>query len=107
MSLTTELQDLGFELVQSSKGAERFTARGGQYLVLWLQTFPDGTAEFTYELALGQYLKDKGFAVSVQDELSLMIFPRTDIRGPAEIEWVRQQIEAAETQLASVDLLAR
>jgi hypothetical protein len=107
MSFRSELEGLGFELVQSNRGAARYTARGNRYLLLWVHTSPDGTAEFTWEFALGEYLKDKGFAVSVQDELSLMVFPRADVHGPAEISWITEQIAAAEAQLSSVDLLAR
>ena len=107
MSFRSELEAMGFELVQTNRGSERYTARGNRYLVLWVYTSPDGTAEFTWEYALGEYLKDHGFAVSVQDELSLMVFPTTDLRGPAEIVWITEQVAAAEAQLSSIDLLAR
>jgi hypothetical protein len=106
VSFTSELQEMGFELVQANRGAERFSARANAYLVLWVHTSPDGSAVFSWEFALGQYLKDKGFSVSVQDELSLMVFPGRDIRGPAEAAWVTEQIAAAEAELASIDLLA-
>lgn len=107
MSIGDELIDLGFELVQATRGTERYSVHPTPYLQLWVQTYDDGTAEFTWEYLLGEYLKTRGFAVSVQDELSLMIFPRTDERGPAEIGWVTQQIEATEALLASVDFLSR
>jgi hypothetical protein len=106
VSFRGELEGLGFELVHSNRGAQRFTAHGSRYLLLWVHTSPDGSAEFTWEFALGEYLKDKGFAVSVQDELSLMVFPRTDVRGPQEIAWITEQVAAAEAQLSSIDLLA-
>lgn len=107
MSFTDDLGALGFELVQSSRGGtQRFASKPGPYLQWWVHGYPDGTAEFTWEFELGAYLKDKGFALSVQDELSLMIFPRADARGPATAAWVAGQITGAEAALASVSLVA-
>jgi hypothetical protein len=107
MTFGDQLIDLGFQLVQSVRGSERYAVRPTRHLQMWVSTSADGTATFTWEFELGQYLKEQGFAVSVQDELSLMIFPRTDAHGPAEIGWVTEQISRTETTLSSVDFLAR
>jgi hypothetical protein len=106
MTFAEEIAALGFALVQSNRGGtQRFAAKPNAYLQWWVHTYPDGTAEFTWEFELGAYLKERGFAISVQDELSLMLFPPADIRGPAEAAFVAAQVEAAEAMLASVDLL--
>jgi hypothetical protein len=107
VSFGEELIDLGFQLVQSTRGSERYAVRPTRHLQMWVHTMPDGTATFTWEFELGQYLKEQGFAISVQDELSLMIFPRADAHGPAEIAWVTERITATENALSSVDFLAR
>jgi hypothetical protein len=97
--------DLGFELVQEDKGGRRrYTRRTQPYLHWWLVEHPDASAELSWELELGAYLKAKGFHVSVQDELSLLLFPSTEARGPATQEWITGEIDAAERVLASVDL---
>ena len=106
VSFEEEIAALGFALVQSHRGGtQRFAAKPNAYLQWWVHTYPDGTADFTWEFELGAYLKERGFAISVQDELSLMIFPPTDIRGPAEGAFVAEQVEKAKAMLASVDLL--
>lgn len=106
MTLGSDLEVMGFQLVQSSRGAQRFASQPTPYLRWWVHTYPDGAAEFTWEFELGAYLKDKDFAISVQDELSLLLFPRADARGPADAAWVTEQIAHAETMLGSVALLA-
>lgn len=106
MSLDAALSDLGFELVQERRGGDRqYGKRSNPYLSWWVLTHPDGTAEVSWELELGAYLKAKGFAVSVQDELSLLVFPGAESRGPADAAWLQAEIEQAERLISSVDLL--
>lgn len=104
MTIQTELEDAGFELVGSRGGAQRYTRRSHPYLTMWVVLHTDGTAEVQWELELGEYLLSKGFHVSVQDELSLLLFPRGEIRGPADAGWIADQIAEAEARLAAVNL---
>jgi hypothetical protein len=105
MSFDDELAEMGFELVQQTRdGTRRYARRSHAFLQWWVLARPDATAELTWEFELGAYLKAKGFAFSVQDELSLLLFPLTDVRGPADASWVTAEIERAETHLASLDL---
>lgn len=106
MSFDEYVGKLGFEVVSSTRdGVQRFTLRSNPYLVWWLTTHPNGMAELTWEFELGSYLRAKGFAVSVQDELSLMVFPGSDTSGPAEADWLAGQMEAVRDELGSVDML--
>lgn len=98
------LDDLGFGLVQQSRdGTRQFAKRANDYLVYWLISKPDGTAELTWEFSLGQYLKDRGFAVAGADELTLLLFPREEVKGIFEVAWVAGALEAAQLALASLD----
>lgn len=106
MTLDVELAEAGFELVGARQGTKRYARRSNPYLQWWVVTHPDGTADLQWELELGAYLKAKGFHVSVQDELSLLLFPNGDIRGPAEASWIAAEIARAEAHLASVNLVA-
>jgi hypothetical protein len=107
MSLDAHLADLGFELVQERRGGtKRFARRTNPYLHHWVLVHPDGTAELTWELELGAYLKAKGFHVSVQDELSLLLFPSGEARGPAEASWLDEHLAESDRALGSVDLAA-
>jgi hypothetical protein len=105
MSLDSELGSLGFELVQKRRdGGMRFVRRANPYMSQWFMVNPDGSAEFTWEFELGAYLKAKGFDISVQDELSLLLFPGGESRGPADLSWLAERMTEAEGALGSVDL---
>jgi hypothetical protein len=105
MSFTDELAEMGFEFVQQSRGGTlRFARRSHPFLQWWVLAHPDGTAELTWEFELGAYLKAKGFAFSVQDELSLLLFPLGEARGPAEASWLSTEIDRAQAHLSSLDL---
>lgn len=107
MSFEGELGDLGFELLQQRRGGTRqYSRRTNPFLRWWVMSHADGTAELTWEFELGEYMRAKGFHVSVQDELSLLVFPAGEARGPATPEWLREEIGRAERHLGSVDLLA-
>jgi hypothetical protein len=106
MSYADDLVALGFELVQSDRsGTQRFALRSNPYLKWWIMAHADGTSELTWEFELGAYLKEKGFHVSVQDELSLSLFPKTEVRGPSEESWVKTEIDRAAAVLEGIDLL--
>lgn len=107
MSFADDVAELGFELVQERRGgARQYSRRSHPYLLWWLLAHPDETAELSWEFELGSYLKAKGLHISVQDELSLLVFPADEVRGPAKTAWLQGEIERAERVLASVDLLA-
>ncbi len=105
MSMDIELSDLGFELVQERRdGGKRFVRRANAYMNQWFLIHADGSAEFTWEFELGAYLKAKGFDISVQDELSLLLFPSGEARGPADLSWLADRMTEADSALGSVDL---
>jgi hypothetical protein len=106
MSFTDDLAELGFELVGSDRaGSHRYSMRSNPYLQWWVLVHPDGTAELQWEFELGAYLKAKEFHIAVQDELSLLLFPRTEVRGPADGTWLKGEMERAAAKLDGVDLL--
>lgn len=107
MTARDGLSEIGFGLMQESRdGTRQYAKRANPYLVYWLVGRRDGTAELTWEFSLGQYLKDRGFAVSGQDELSLLLFPRDEIKGSFDVAWVASALEKAEAALASLDFAA-
>lgn len=106
MSLEGALADLGFELVQERRNGDRqYGKRSNPYLAWWVLVRTDGTADLSWEFELGEYARAKGFAASVQDELSLMLFPAREVRGPAEADWLRGELERAAGELEAVDFL--
>ncbi len=107
MSVEEALAELGFDLVQRRHGGDlQYARRSHPYLSWWVLVRSDGTAELQWEYELGAYLQMKGFHVSVQDELSLLIFPRQELTGPADPDWLRSAIADAERTIGSIDMLA-
>ncbi len=106
MTIEEALAEMGFDLVQRRRNGDlQYGRRTNPYLSWWVLTRPDGTAQLSWEFELGAYLQMKGFHVSVQDELSLLIFPKEEKTGPATDERLRASIEESERYLASVDML--
>jgi hypothetical protein len=106
MSFEEELAELGFGLLQERRsGTRQYTRQSNPFLRWWVLVHADGTAELTWEFELGAYLNAKGFSVSAQDELSLLLFPSRESRNPAQPGWMAAEIERTERHLRSIDLV--
>lgn len=87
---------------RAPRGVRVFTASPNRFLTYTVQAFEDGTALFSWEFAVGEYLATKGIQFGSDETLNQFAFPREDERGPQEAEWLAGCIERAEAQLASV-----
>ena len=98
------LAKLGFNPAtgRSPRGARAFVAQPNPYLTYTVQTFDDGTALFTWEFAVGEYLRTKGIQFGSDETLNQFAFPREDERGPQDGAWLVGCVERAEAQLASI-----
>jgi len=67
-----------------------------------VQALDDGSALFTWEFAVGEYLLTKGIQFGSDETLNQFAFPREDTRGSQDGAWLADAIERAEAQLASV-----
>ena len=104
MGFEEELAELGFHPAteRSARGAQTYVAEPNPYLTYTVQAFDDGTALFTWEFAVGEYLRTKGIQFGSDETLNQFAFPREDTRGPQEGAWLADAIERAEAQLASI-----
>jgi hypothetical protein len=97
------LATFGFHPAErSARGAKTFVAAPNPYLTYTVQAFADGTALFTWEFAVGEYLLTKGIQFGSDETLNQFAFPREDTRGPQDGAWLADAVERAEAQLASV-----
>ncbi len=87
---------------RSPRGVRVFLASPNPFLTYTVQAFDDGTALFSWEFAVGEYLRTKGIQFGSDETLNQFAFPREDERGPQEAGWLAGAIERAEAQLASV-----
>jgi hypothetical protein len=104
MAFENDLATLGFrpETERSPRGVRIFTAHPNAFLTYTVQAFEDGTALFTWEFAVGEYLATKGLQLGSDETLNQFLFPRTDDRGPQDVAWVAAAIERAELALRDV-----
>jgi len=101
------LRDLGFVETRERPphGARRFEARPNGFLTWWVHAYGDGTALFTWEFAIAEYLTGKGMQIGSNEALNQFLYPARDVRGPQDPAWLAEAIDWAEGLLASVSLL--
>jgi hypothetical protein len=87
---------------RAPRGVRVFVARPNDYLTYTVQAFEDGTALFSWEFAVGEYLATKGIQFGSDETLNQFMFPRRDDRGPQDGDWLATAIERARAQLASI-----
>src|SRR5262245_16368285 len=104
MDFGASIASLGFAASgdRAPRGVRVFTSSPNRFLTFTVQAFEDGTALFSWEFAVGEYLATKGIQFGSDETLNQFAFPREDERGPQEVEWLAGCIERAEAQLASV-----
>ena len=105
MAFDAALEGLGFRLERAGRGGRHFARRPTPYLTYWVQAVDDGTALFTWELAIGEYAASLGMQVGSDEHLNTFLFPREDSRGPQDAAWVASQLERTEAALRAFALL--
>jgi hypothetical protein len=87
-----------------SERSRQYVATPNRFMTYSVHTYDDGTAIFSWEFALGEYLAGKGVQVGSDETLNQFAFPRADLRGQQDGEWLGAVVEQAEALLASVRL---
>jgi hypothetical protein len=84
------------------RGARVYTAEPNRFLTYTVQVLEDGSALFSWEFAVGEYLQTRGIQFGSDETLNQFMFPREDDRGPQDDAWLDGAIERAQAHLASV-----
>ncbi len=84
------------------KDARMHVAEPNRYLTYTVHEYPDGTAIFSWEFALGEYLLTKGIQVGSDETLNQFAYPRDELRGPQDGAWLTSAIERTEGLLADL-----
>jgi hypothetical protein len=100
------LAKLGFEpeTGRTPRGVRIYNAHPNPFLTYTVQAFEDGSALFTFEFALGEFLATKGIQVGSDETLNQFAYPRQDIRGRQDGAWLMSAVEQVEALLADVRL---
>jgi hypothetical protein len=104
MEFDEALERFGFRpsSERAQRGVRLFTAQPNPFLAYTVQAFDDGTALFSWEFAVGEYLATRGIQFGSDETLNQFMFPRSDDRGAQDAAWLAGAIERAEGQLAAI-----
>lgn len=105
MEFEAALGALGFTRREerASRRARAFAATPNPYLTYWVHALDDGTALFTWEFAVADYLAARGILLGSAESLNLFMFPAEDRTGAQDPAWVAAAIEETGRQLAAID----
>jgi hypothetical protein len=87
---------------RAPRGVRVYVAHPNRFLTYSVQAFEDGTALFSWEFAVGEYLSTKGIQFGSDETLNQFAYPRQDLRGPQDGAWLAGAVEQAEGLLADV-----
>jgi hypothetical protein len=108
MEFAEALERFGFRAAEGrgfgSRDEQLYVASPNRLMTYTVHAYPDGTAIFSWEFALGEYLLTRGIQVGSDETLNQFAYPREDVRGPQDGAWLAAAIEQAEAQLADVRL---
>jgi hypothetical protein len=99
------LERFGFREQRDRRSeSQLFTAQPNPFLTYAVHAYEDGSALFSWEFALGEYLLTKGIQFGSDETLNQFAYPRLDVRGRQDGTWLAAAIEQAEALLADVRL---
>jgi hypothetical protein len=97
------LSRLGFEVAEEdARRTRRYRARPNRFLTYWVHADPDGTALFTWEFAIVDYLATRHIQLGSGESLNTFMFPGRDERGPQDGAWLVSAVDRAEATLQSL-----
>ena len=86
------LEELGFQLQGTTRrGGRQWWLVFNRFLSFTLHDFDDSVV-FTWSCALGDYLDERGWQMSVTDLSTAELYPQRDVRLPADIDAVQAEI---------------
>jgi hypothetical protein len=103
MDFEEALHRLGFAAAKGRSGGTKFyEARPNRYLTYSVHAYDDGTALFSWEFAIAEYLATRGLQVGSNEELNTYLYPRADLRGPQDGRWLAESLDRTEETLRSI-----
>lgn len=106
MEFADALRTLGFVSDRSrsiARGdAELLTAHPNEFMTYSVYAYRDGSAMFSWEFALGEYLARLGIQVGSDETLNQFMYPRQDLPGKQDGAWLVGAIEQTEAMLGAL-----
>jgi hypothetical protein len=106
MDFDDALVGLGFapstDRAFTARAGRRYEARPNEFMTYTVNAFDDGTAIFSWEFALGDFLAGKGLQLGSDEALNQYVFPREDLRGEQSGAWLVAAMEQTEALLSTI-----
>ena len=106
MDFQEALSRLGFERSTErgfrNQDVTLYAARPNEFMTYSVHAYPDGSAMFSWEFALGEYLAGRGIQVGSDEALNQFMYARQDLRGAQDGAWLVGAIEQTEALLSSI-----
>ena len=80
----------------------QYVASPNRFLTYSVHAYEDGTAIFSWEFAIGDYLVGRRIQIGSDEALNQFLYPREDVRGPQDGTWLQTAIDQARLTLASL-----
>ena len=106
MDFADALERFGFRRVEDRRtrgGATVYEATPNTFMTYSVHAYGDGTALFTWEFAIAEYLASRGIQVGDGEVLNLFMYPTGDERGPQDAAWLTAVIDRTDALLRSID----
>ena len=106
MEFEQALRRLGFAAAQdrAGRGAHVYSAAPSRYLTYWVHAYHDGSALFTWEYAIAEFLGERGIQLGDGEVLNLFIYPQQYERGPQDGAWLVAAVDRADAHIRSLHL---
>ncbi len=106
MEFDEALERFGFRLREArgfgGRDARLYAAAPNRHMTYMVHVYPDGTAIFSWEFALADFLATRGIQVGSDEALNQFMYPREDLRGRQDGAWLTSAIERTEAMLADL-----
>ncbi len=105
MDFEDALARAGFRRAEDrrTRSASVYEANPNPFMTLSVHTYKDGTALFTWEFAIAEYLAGRGIQVGDGEVLNLFMYPSGDERGPKDAAWLTSVLDRTDALLRSLD----
>jgi hypothetical protein len=104
MDFDEALAKLGFEPAEerAGRGARVYRATPNRFLTYWVHAYGDGSALFTWEFAVVDYLATRDIELGSSEALNTFMYPKRDERGSQDGAWLVGATDRTEALLHSL-----
>jgi len=93
----------GFEAAEQRETHSLYRSNPNRFLTYSVHAYRDGTALFTWEFAIVDFLAAHGVVLGSSESLNTFMYPANDDVGRQDAAWLTAAVDRAEALLGSID----